>query len=170
MSQLKYYNTSTNQWEPVVVGATGAQGPTGVTGSTGATGPTGDTGATGPTGPIAVSSGLFNYGSFFTVDNLKFTITSSGNRGLSVATVSGTASYWVASSYSLITGGHSGSNAYFTFTTSPTTSLYAYHFPSAGDWSHYVFTDVVNLKMYRVNLVIGSSYNSNFISVERVVG
>jgi hypothetical protein len=29
---------------------------------------------------------------------------------------------------------------------------------------------VVNLKMYRVNLVIGPSYNNNFISVERVVG
>ena len=52
MSQLKYYNTSTNQWEPVVVGATGAQGPTGPTGTTGATGLTGVTGATGATGLV----------------------------------------------------------------------------------------------------------------------
>ena len=117
-----------------------------------------------------MTSGLFNYGSFFTVDNLKFTITSSGNRGLSVATVSGTASYSVSSTYTLVVGGHSGANAYFTFTTSPTTSLYGYNFPSSGDWSEYIFTDVVNLKMYRVNLVIGPSYNNNFISVERVVG
>jgi hypothetical protein len=57
MSQLKYYNTSTNQWEPVVVGATGAQGPTGPTGVTGSTGNTGSTGATGLVVPAWTSAG-----------------------------------------------------------------------------------------------------------------
>lgn len=38
MSQLKYYNTSTAQWETVVVGAIGPTGPTGPTGSMGPTG------------------------------------------------------------------------------------------------------------------------------------
>lgn len=56
MSQLKFYNTNTNQWEPAIVGATG---PTGPTGADGATGPTGPTGAAGPSvtfGPTAPSS------------------------------------------------------------------------------------------------------------------
>lgn len=47
MSQLKYYNPSTLQWEPALVGA---QGPTGPIGPTGAQG-FGDTGPTGATGP-----------------------------------------------------------------------------------------------------------------------
>ena len=29
MSQLKYYNPNTQQWEPIVIGATGPTGPTG---------------------------------------------------------------------------------------------------------------------------------------------
>lgn len=175
MSQLKYYNTSTNQWEPVVVGATGAQGPTGptgVTGSIGNTGSTGATGATGATGPIAVVSGVVNHGTFVTMDNLKFTVTSSGNRGLGVATVSGTAAFYVAASYSGSTVGHSGSasSGTLTYTTTTSSSVFGYGFPAAGDWSQYTFIDTVNVKMYRVNLVIGPSYNNNFISVERVVG
>ena len=32
MSQLKYYNPATSQWEPAIVGATGPTGPTGPTG------------------------------------------------------------------------------------------------------------------------------------------
>lgn len=175
MSQLKYYNTSTNQWEPVVVGATGAQGPTGPTGATGSTGNTGSTGAvgaTGVTGPIAVASGVVNHGTFVTMDNLRFTVTSSGNRGLSVATVSGTAALYTSGSYSGATVGHSGvaSGGTVTYTTTPSTSLFGWNFPIAGDWSQYVFVDPANVKMYRVNLFIGSGYNNNFISVERVVG
>jgi hypothetical protein len=175
MSQLKYYNTSTNQWEPVVVGATGAQGPTGptgVTGSTGNTGSTGATGATGATGPIAVASGVVNHGTFVTMDNLKFTVTSSGNRGLSVATVSGTAALYVGGSFSGSAVGHSGSatSNTVTYSTTPSNSAFGWSFPTAGDWSQYTFIDTVNVKMYRVNLVIGPGYNNNFISVERVVG
>ena len=53
MPTLKYYNETTSQWEPAIVGeqgATGATGPAG-TGSTGATGASGVQGATGSTGP-----------------------------------------------------------------------------------------------------------------------
>lgn len=175
MSQLKYYNTSTSQWDPVVVGATGAQGPTGptgTTGSTGSTGSTGATGATGATGPIAVVSGVVNHGTFVTMDNLKFTVTSSGQRGLGVATVSGTAAFYISGSYTLAAGGHNGvaTGNPVTYTTTLSTSLFGFSFPSQGDWSQYIFIDAVNVKMYRVNLVIGGGYLNNFISVERVVG
>jgi hypothetical protein len=106
------------------------------------------------------------------MDNLRFTVTSSGNRGLSFATVSGTAALYIAGSYSGAAVGHSGSAAggTFTVTTTPSSSAFAWSFPTAGDWSQYTFIDTVNVKMYRVNLVIGPSYNNNFISIERVVG
>ena len=153
-------------------GSTGPTGPTGSTGSQGNTGSTGSIGATGATGPIAVASGVVNHGTFVTMDNLKFTVTSSGNRGLSIATVSGTAALYVAASYSGAAVGHSGSATAntVTYTTTQSTSLFGWNFPTAGDWSQYVFVDPANVKMYRVNLVIGPSYNNNFISVERVVG
>jgi hypothetical protein len=153
-------------------GVTGVTGSTGATGLTGVTGTTGNTGVTGATGPIAVVSGVVNHGTFVTMDNLKFTVTSSGNRGLSVATVSGTAALYTSGSYSGATVGHNGgaSGGTVTYTTTPSSSLFSWSFPVAGDWSQYVFVDPVNVKMYRVNLFIGSSYNNNFISVERVVG
>jgi len=49
MSVLKYYNTTTSQWEPAALGDQGATGATGYQGSTGATG-LGATGATGNNG------------------------------------------------------------------------------------------------------------------------
>ena len=52
MSQLKYYNPATSEWEPVIVGATGPTGPSGAVGPTGPLGPTGaDSTIAGPTGP-----------------------------------------------------------------------------------------------------------------------
>lgn len=169
--------TTTQTNEIVVANLQGPQGPAGATGPTGPTGSTGSTGATGPTGPtgpasITSTAALVSAGSFLTFDNLKFTVTSSGNRGLSVATVSGTSSLYVAGAYSLVAGGHSGNatGSPVTYTTTPSASLFNYHFPSIGDWSQYIFTDMTNLKLYRVNLVIQSGYINNFISVERLSG
>ena len=52
MSQLKFYNSQTQAWEPVIVGATGPTGPAGATGPVGDVGPTGaDSIVPGPTGP-----------------------------------------------------------------------------------------------------------------------
>jgi hypothetical protein len=148
-------------------GVTGATGPTGA----GETGAQGNTGATGPTGPISVTSGLISPGTFLTVDNLKFTITSSGNRGLSVATVSGTAVLYTSASFSVVTGGHSGSTTTpITYTTTPSSSVFSYHFPSHGDVSHYLFIDAATPKMYRLTLVITPSYINSFMCIEKVVG
>jgi hypothetical protein len=153
-----------------MTGLTGATGATGasVTGNTGAQG---NTGATGPTGPISVTSGLISPGTFLTVDNLKFTITSSGNRGLSVATVSGTAVLYTSASFSVVTGGHSGSTALpITYTTTPSSSVFSYNFPTHGDVSHYHFIDAATPKMYRLTLVITPDYINSFMCIEKVVG
>ena len=47
MPVLKQYNPNTQEWEPVVVGATGPQGIQGIQGIQGETGPAGADGATG---------------------------------------------------------------------------------------------------------------------------
>jgi hypothetical protein len=70
VANLKYYNSSTSEWETLVIGAKGELGPTGptgptgaastVTGPTGSTGPTGLTGPTGPTGATPDISGKAN--------------------------------------------------------------------------------------------------------------
>jgi hypothetical protein len=53
MTVLKKYNTSTSQWEPIVIGA---PGPTGATGPTGPAGPTGPTGPSGSVGTITLDN------------------------------------------------------------------------------------------------------------------
>lgn len=51
MSQLKYYDTNTSAWVPVLLGAQGYQGYQGNVGTTGPTGVQGAVGNTGSTGP-----------------------------------------------------------------------------------------------------------------------
>ena len=48
MSQLKFYNSATSAWEPVIVGATGPTGPAGPAGSNGISGTSGVISVTGP--------------------------------------------------------------------------------------------------------------------------
>ena len=66
MSVLRYYNTTTSQWEHSttsiqgatgLIGATGTAGATGLIGATGATG-VGATGLTGATGPAGAATNL----------------------------------------------------------------------------------------------------------------
>jgi hypothetical protein len=52
MTVFKQYNSSTSQWETILVGD---QGPTGATGANGTTGATGSTGPAGPTGDTGVA-------------------------------------------------------------------------------------------------------------------
>lgn len=173
-----------------VDGADGAQGPQGIQGLKGDKGDTGtqgiqgiqglkgDTGATGAqgvAGPAGVgikgfASGYVNAGQFVTLDNLKFSVTTAGNRGLSCATVSGTAVLSISSSYSVV-GGASGSSTQYpggTYTTTPSGSWFGYHFPNAGDGSVYLANDYTNGRVYRITLLIGVAYNNNFISIERL--
>lgn len=112
-----------------------------------------------------------NAGQFVTLDNLKFSVTTSGQRGLSCATVTGTAVLSISSTYSVV-GGANGSSTQFpgaTYTTTPSGSWFGYHFPNAGDGSVYLANDYNNGRVYRITLLIGVSYNNNFISIERLI-
>ena len=113
-------------------------------------------------------SGLVNAGTFVTMDNLKATVTTSGNRGLSLATVSGSNSYYIGGNYSL-SGGTGGSSGSTSLTTTAGTSQFNWNFTGAGDISTYIITDATNGRAYRITLQIGASYNSNMICIERLV-
>jgi hypothetical protein len=114
------------------------------------------------------SSGIVNAGTFVTLDNIKATLTSSGNRGLSVATVSGTVTGFISAHYQGI-GGSSGSNASSTsLSTSATTSMFSWNFTGQGDTSTYILRDDTNDRVYRIILIIGGTYLNNFISIERL--
>jgi len=114
-------------------------------------------------------SGVVNAGAFVTMDNLKATVTTSSNRGLSLATVSGTATGYVSSSYSLVVGSPGGAAGSISLTTTPSNSIQGYNFASEGDTAIYVVRDNTSNRVYRITMMIGGSYNNNFISIERLL-
>ena len=131
-------------------------------------GPTGPTGPTGPAGTNKVAA-FVNPGTFVTMDNIKATLTSSGNRGLSLATVSGSITVSIAANYAVVSGsgGYSAPNG--TYTTTASSSIFGWNFTGAGDCSIYTISDVTNNRAYRITLQIGAGYNNNMISIERLI-
>jgi hypothetical protein len=128
-------------------------------------------GAVGPagTGIKGFASGYVNAGAFVTLDNLKFTVTTGGNRGLSCATVTGTVALSISGTFGYVNGvGGSATTAPCTYTTTPSGSWFGWSFPNAGDGSTYLINDTTNQRFYRVTLMIGPGYNNNFISIERL--
>ncbi len=114
------------------------------------------------------ASGFVNAGTFVSLDNIRATVTSSGNRGLSLAAVSTTFSANIAGNYGLNggSGGYATNN--FSVTTTASTSIFSYHFPTEGDGSFYTIVDKTNNRAYRITLMIGAGYFNNFISIERL--
>lgn len=135
-------------------------------------------GAINPTVPVIISAppgyaaGFVNAGQFVQLDNLKFSLTTGGQRGLCCATVTGTATLAISASYAMLGGGVAGTATNWatmpTYTTTVSGSWFGWSFPNAGDTSTYNIQDVTNKRFYRVTLMIGPGYNSNFISVERL--
>lgn len=125
-----------------------------------------------PTGNVATKvAGWVDAGSFVTLDNLKATVTTSNSRGLAIATVSGTMNLYVQGIYVNGAGSISANrtNAPITYSTSLSGSMFGWSFGSDGDTVIYHFTDAVNGRVYRVTLIIQSSYLKNFISIERLI-
>jgi len=114
------------------------------------------------------ASGIVNAGTFVTLDNIKATLTSSSNRGLSVAAVSTNFTANI-SAYHAYSGGIAGTSANNqSITTTPTTSLFGWNFPAEADGSYYNILDKTNNRFYRITLMIGATFNNNFISIERL--
>jgi hypothetical protein len=115
-------------------------------------------------------SGLVNAGTFVTMDLIKATVTTSGQRALSLATTTGTLTYNIGGTYALSNGTVGGASAQTqTLTTSATTSIFGWSFPNAGDTATYILTDTTNSRAYRITLMIGASYNNNMITIERLI-
>jgi len=122
-----------------------------------------------PTGNVATkASGFVAAGIFVTLDNVKATVTTSGNRGLSIGAVSTSFEADVSGLYTVYNGngGVSGNNV--TYTTSASGSLFNWNFPSHGDMVQADLRDKTNNRFYRITMMIGSGYVSNFISIERL--
>jgi hypothetical protein len=123
-----------------------------------------------PSGNVSTKlTGRVTAGTFLTFDNLKFSVTTYEPRGLSIATVSGTANLYVEGRYNNggVNGNRTGSA--IAYNTTPSGSPFGWHFASAGDTIVYHLTDADNSRMYRVTLIIMPSYINNFISIERLL-
>lgn len=123
-----------------------------------------------PTGNVSTKLvGRVTAGTYITFENLRFSVTTSGQRGLSIATVSGTVNLYVEGRYN--NGGVYGSrtSAPVTYTATPSSSLFGWGFNSSGDTIIYHLTDADNSRMYRVTLIIMPSYINNFIAIERLL-
>ena len=108
-------------------------------------------------GGVAVkAAGFVDAGIFVTLDNLKATVTTSGNRGLSLATVTGTLNLYVQGVYTNQAGAANTSytNLPVAYTTTASGSLFGWSFGEAGNTIIYHLTDATNSRLYRVTLPI----------------
>jgi hypothetical protein len=113
-------------------------------------------------------SDLVDAGEFVILDNLKATVPTDGNRGLSIAAVSGSFTANIGAWYggSGGVGGDSVNN--LSVTTTESGSLFGWNFVAEGNTAQYTIYDKTNNRMYRVTLMIGPAYLDNFISIERL--
>ncbi len=114
-------------------------------------------------------SAFVNAGTFVTMDNLKVSVTTSGQRGLSIGAVSTNFTANV-SGWHGYTGGGSGASANnVSYTTTASSSAFGWGFNTEGDGAQYNILDKTNSRMYRVTMMIGAGWNNNFICIERLM-
>jgi hypothetical protein len=124
------------------------------------------TGASGEL--IWKTSGMVGAGTFVTLDNLKCTVTTGGYRGLSIGAVSTTFEADISGYYAVPGASNGGSLNNQTITTSASNSVLNLNLVTHGDMLQVYIRDKTNNRFYRVIMMIGASYISNFISIERL--
>lgn len=131
---------------------------------------TGKINLTDPTGSVTTKvAGFVDAGTYVTLDNLKATVTTSGNRGLSLATTTGSFNAFANGSYATYNGNVSGSGTSLAISTTASTSIFGWNFAGQGDMATYIINDSANKKVYRIILMIGGSYLGNLITIERLL-
>jgi hypothetical protein len=133
---------------------------------------TGKLNVTDPTGNVSTKvTGRVTAGTFLSFENLRFSVTTSEPRGLSIATGSGSVNLYVEGRYnngaSTIYGARTA--GVVTYSTTASGSAFGWGFNSSGDTIIYHLTDPDNGRLYRVTLIIMPSYINNFICVERLL-
>ena len=130
---------------------------------------TGKINVSDPSGNVVTKvSGYVNAGNYIVLDNIKATVASSGNRGLCLATVSGSFICNISGTYGNSGGGSGFSARVVTYSTTVSNSAFGWNFGAEGDTATYIINDTTNNKVYRVIVMIGYGYNNNFISIERL--
>lgn len=116
------------------------------------------------------ASGFVNAGVDVTLGNLKARLSASGNRNLQLSTVTGTYSVYGSDVHSQngISGGTIPEGNAVTITTTPTSIIPGYNFTTAGATETFLLRDVSSTIAWRITMIIGGSYNNNFISIERL--
>lgn len=122
---------------------------------------------------------LADAGDVVQLDNLKVMVSTSGNRSLQIATVSGsitvsgsTFNLFATSSVGSTGGVGSETGMSFSSTTVGTSWMYlqsAANFLNYGSVQRCFINDQTNNKCYRVTCIFGSGYLDNTIEIERVL-
>ena len=120
---------------------------------------------------LTKASGFVNAGDYITLGNLKATIPTSGNRSLQLATVSGSYSVYGSGvfSYSGVGGSTIDFSSPRSITTTPAYINSTNTFAAAGATDSWLLTDTSSTIAWRITVIIGSGYNNNFISIERLL-
>ena len=114
------------------------------------------------------ASGIVNSGVDVTLGNLKVRMSTAGNRSLQVSTVTGTYSVRGSGVYSQ--SGVAGSTITpLTITTTPSYINAGYNFNTAGATDTWILMDEANTIAWRITMIVGSSYNNNLITIERLL-
>jgi hypothetical protein len=120
---------------------------------------------------VTKASGLVNAGVDVVLGNLKARIPTSGNRSLQLSTVSGT--YTVYGSGVYYANGVGGATidgaSPLSVTTTPAYLRASNNFTSAGQTDTWTIVDTGAGLAWRITMIIGSGYNNNMISIERLV-
>jgi hypothetical protein len=116
------------------------------------------------------ASGIVNSGVDVTLGNLKVRMSPTGNRSLQVSTVAGTYSVIGSGTYSQ-SGVIAGSTiiSLQTITTTPSYINAGYNFGAAGATDTWILMDAANTIAWRITMIVGFSFNSNLISIERLL-
>jgi hypothetical protein len=107
-------------------------------------------------------------GTYISLDNLKVAVTSGGNRGLSIGAVSTNFEADVSGWYTVAGGSGGGTANNINYSTTASGSAFGWNFPTHGDMVQMSIRDKTNSRFYRVTMMIGASYVSNFLSIERL--
>jgi hypothetical protein len=120
---------------------------------------------------VVKASGLVNAGVDVTLGNLKARIPTGGNRSLQVSTVSGTYSVYGAGTINTgaIASGFIDGATPLSVTTTPTYLKSSTNLGGAGNTETWTIMDTGSNISWRISLIIGSAYNNNMISIERLV-
>jgi hypothetical protein len=126
---------------------------------------------TGVAGELSFkSSGFVNAGVDVTLGNLRARLSASGNRNLQLSTITGTYSVYGSDVHSQngVSGGTIPEGNAVTITTTPTSIIPGYNFTTAGATETFLLRDISSTIAWRITMIIGGSYNNNFISIERL--